>query len=47
MKKICVLSLLSVLLLSLAACSPSPTAVKVGSNRVDAAEYAFYLNSSF
>lgn len=44
MKKICVLSLLSVLLLSLAACSPSPTAVKVGSNRVDASEYAFYLN---
>lgn len=32
------------LALSLFSCSASPTAIKVGSNSVDASEYAYYLN---
>lgn len=43
-KKILALTLCCVTLLSLlCGCSPSPTAVQVGSRKVDASEYAFYL----
>ena len=45
MKKILTATLACALLLSLlCGCSPSPTAVTVGGNKVDASEYAFYLN---
>ena len=44
-KKYAVLTLVCALLLSvLSGCSPSPTAVTVGDNKVDASEYAFYLH---
>lgn len=43
-KKITALALGGLLLLTLCCgCSPSPTAVQVGSRKVDASEYAFYL----
>ena len=38
------LLLCALLLPLLCGCSPSPTAVTVGSHKVDASEYAFYLN---
>lgn len=44
MKRFFALCLCGTLLLSLSACSPSPTAVTVGSSKVDASEVAFYLN---
>lgn len=43
-KKVLALALCGVALLTLlCGCSPSPTAIQVGSRKVDAAEYAFYL----
>ena len=45
MKKIIATLMLCALLLSLlCGCSPSPTAVTVGGNKVDASEYAFYMH---
>lgn len=44
LKKTALLLCLLLALAALAACSPSPTAVAIGKNRVDASEYAFYLN---
>ena len=35
---------LGLMLAVLSGCSPSPTAITVGSRKVDASEYAFYLN---
>ena len=35
---------LGLMLTVLSGCSPSPTAITVGSRKVDASEYAFYLN---
>ena len=44
LKKITGLTLCCLTLLTLlCGCSPSPTAVQVGSRKVDASEYAFYL----
>ncbi|MEA5039323.1 MAG: peptidylprolyl isomerase [Clostridiaceae bacterium] len=44
MKRWLVIALCILCLLSLCACRPSPTAITVGGNRVDASEYAFYLH---
>ena len=45
MKRIIAAALLCALMLSLlCGCSPSPTAVTVGGNKVDASEYAFFLS---
>lgn len=43
-KKLMVPVLVFLLVLSLFSCSPSPTAMSVGKNKVDASEYAYYLN---
>ncbi len=43
MRKRLIFPALVLSLLLLTGCSPSPTAVKVGDQKVDAAEYAFYL----
>ena len=44
MKKYLVGIFAVLLALSLFSCSASPTAIKVGNNKVDASEYAYYLN---
>lgn len=44
MKRLLILVFCALCVLGLTACSPSPTAVTVGGNKVDASEYAFYLH---
>ena len=43
-KKILVLVLALLIALSVFSCTASPTAMKVGDRKVDASEYAYYLN---
>lgn len=44
MKKYILVIFVILLALSLFSCSASPTAIRVGDNKVDASEYAYYLN---
>ncbi len=44
MKKTFLVIFVVLLALSLFSCSASPTAIRVGDNKVDASEYAYYLN---
>lgn len=44
MKKVPAIAFILALLLGLSACSPSPTALSVDGSKVDASEYAFFLN---